>query len=170
MVRSTFIVLAFLIMKTAFGQINEGDKAPEFSLPDKNGEIFNLKDHLGKKNMVIYFYPKDETTGCTAEACAFRDNYEAFLKKDTEVIGISSDSPESHIKFAENHHLPFILLSDKKSEVRKLFGVPNNMMGIIPGRVTYVIDKTGIVRLVFNSQTQIDQHISNALKILDEEK
>jgi peroxiredoxin Q/BCP len=170
MIRYTLIFIAMLMMKTANGQIKEGDKVPDFSLLDKNGVVFNLKDHLGKKNMVIYFYPKDETSGCTAEACAFRDNYEAFLKKDTEVIGISGDSKENHIKFAENHHLPFILLSDIKNEVRKLFGVPNNMMGIVPGRVTYVIDKTGTVRLVFNSQTQIDQHISQALKVLDEAK
>jgi peroxiredoxin Q/BCP len=168
MIRYILFITIILIMKTAFGQIKEGDKVPEFSLPDKSGNIFSIKDYVGKNKLVIYFYPKDETSGCTAEACAFRDSYEEFLKKDALVIGISADSPESHLKFAENHHLPYILLSDNKNEVRKLFGVPGNMLGIIPGRVTYVVDKSGTIRLVFNSQTQIDKHISEALKVLSE--
>jgi thioredoxin-dependent peroxiredoxin len=170
MIKNIIVITTILLMKTTYGQIAEGDKVPQFSLPDKNGNIFDLKDHLGKKNLVIYFYPKDETSGCTAEACAFRDNFEVFKERDAEVIGISADSPESHKKFAENHHLPYILLSDRNNEVRKLYGVPNSMLGIIPGRVTYVVDKIGIVRLVFNSQTHIDEHISKALKVLDEAK
>ncbi len=148
-------------------QIKEGDKVPDFSLPDKNGKMFNLNEHLGKTNLVIYFYPKDETKGCTAEACSFRDNYEVFIRNNTEVVGISADSPESHESFAKNHSLPFILLSDQKNEVRKKFGVSASMMGILPGRVTYVIDKKGIVRLVFNSQTQFDKHAEEALKIIE---
>jgi thioredoxin-dependent peroxiredoxin len=163
-------VLVLFMMRTSYGQIKAGDQVPQFSLPEQNGSIFYLKDHLGKKNLVIYFYPKDESSGCTAEACSFRDNYELFKQKDAEVIGISGDSPESHFKFAEHHQLPYILLSDKNNEVRKMFGVPNNMLGLVPGRVTYVINKKGIVRMVFNSQTQIDKHISEALKILNDEK
>jgi peroxiredoxin Q/BCP len=162
------IIVSALFIKTSHEQIKVGDKVPVFSLPDKTGNIFNIQDYVGKKNLVIYFYPKDETSGCTAEACAFRDNYEIFKEKNAEVIGISSDSEESHVKFAQNHHLPYILLSDKNNEVRKLFGVPASVMGLIPGRVTYVVDKKGVVRLVFNSQTQIEKHISEALKVLDE--
>jgi thioredoxin-dependent peroxiredoxin len=166
--RLIFILTAIFYMSIISAQLKVGDKVPLFSLPDKQGRIFKLEELLGKKNLVIYFYPKDETSGCTAEACAFRDNYEVFLKKDTEVIGISSDSQESHKKFAENHHLPYILLSDENKSVRKLFGVPTNMFGVIPGRVTYVVDKTGIIRLIFNSQTEINKHIEEALKVLDE--
>jgi thioredoxin-dependent peroxiredoxin len=158
-------ILSFEVMQA---QVKIGDKLPVFSLPDLNGKMVNINDYLGKKNLVIYFYPKDETKGCTAEACSFRDSYEVFTQKNAEVIGISADSPASHKKFAENHHLPFKLLSDEKNVVRKQFGVPSNMLGIIPGRVTYVIDKSGIVRLVFNSQTEFSQHITEALKVLSE--
>lgn len=159
------LILAFESMNA---QVKQGDKLPLFSLPDKDGKLVNINDYIGKKNLVVYFYPKDETKGCTAEACSFRDSYEIFSQKNAEVIGISADSPESHRKFAENHRLPFILLSDEKNEVRKQFGVPSNLLGIIPGRVTYVVDKTGTVRLVFNSQTEFTRHVEEALKVLSE--
>jgi thioredoxin-dependent peroxiredoxin len=152
------------------GQVKVGDTVPDFSLPDKNGKIFHLADYLGTKTLVIYFYPKDETKGCTSEACTFRDDYSKFVNSDTEVIGISGDDPASHTKFAANHNLPFVLLSDEKNEVRTLFGVPSNMLGLIPGRVTYVVDKNGIVKLVFNSQTQFDKHAEEALKVINETK
>ena len=119
---------------------------------------------------MIYFYPKDETKGCTAEACTFRDSYEQFKEHNAEVIGISSDSQESHRNFAANHKLPFTLLSDPGGKIRKLFGVPANMMGVIPGRVTYVVDKKGIIQLVFNSQTEFDKHAEKALTIIKEEQ
>jgi thioredoxin-dependent peroxiredoxin len=142
-----------------------GDRAPDFALPNANGETVRLSDFLGKRSVVLYFYPKDETRGCTAEACAFRDSYEVFKEAGAEVIGVSSDSEESHQQFAAHHRLPFILLSDRSGAVRKRYGVPT-AMGLIPGRVTYVIDKQGTVRLVFNSMTNIGRHISDALETL----
>jgi thioredoxin-dependent peroxiredoxin len=164
--RFKIICILLIVMTSLSAQLKVGDKLPTFFLPDKDGKIYYMAEIIGKKNLVIYFYPKDETKGCTAEACTFRDSYEVFLQKDAEVIGISSDSPEKHRKFAENHQLPFVLLSDEKQEVRKLFGVPANMLGMIPGRVTYVVDKKGIIRLVFNSQTDFKGHVEEALKVI----
>lgn len=164
------IISILMTTYTAQAQIKVGDKVPVFTLKDQNGKVFNLADHIGKKYLVIYFYPKDETKGCTAEACKFRDSYSQFEKDNAEVIGISSDSPVSHKKFAEHHHLPFTLLSDPGGKTRKLFGVPKSMMGLIPGRVTYVVDKQGIVQLIFNSQIKFDQHAEKALNIIREEQ
>jgi peroxiredoxin Q/BCP len=124
-----------------------------------------LSEFFSKKNVVLYFYPKDETTGCTKEACTFRDNYEELTKLDAEVIGVSGQNVESHKSFATHHGLPFILLSDQGNEVRELYGVPSSM-GIIPGRVTYIIDKKGMVRHIFNSQTQAQKHVEEAKKTL----
>ncbi len=145
--------------------VGVGDRAPDFALPNASGEMARLSDYLGKRSVVFYFYPKDETRGCIAEACAFRDSYEVFKEAGAEVIGVSSDSEESHQQFATHYRLPFILLSDRGGVVRKLYGVPATM-GVIPGRVTYVIDKQGIVRHVFNSMTNISRHISDALETL----
>lgn len=150
--------------------IQIGDKCPSFSLKDQHGEVFNSDEIIGDKNMVVYFYPKDETAGCTKQACSFRDAYTDFTAAGALVIGISSDDEESHKAFAENHNLPFILLADTDKKVRKAFGVPTNLLGLIPGRVTYVIDKNGIVRGVFNSQMKFEQHVPEALLILDELK
>src|SRR6266850_1604776 len=124
-----------------------------------------LADFRGKKAVVLYFYPKDDTPGCTAEACSFRDSYEDFQDAGAEVIGVSSDSGASHAKFAKRHELPFTLLSDAKGEVRKKYGVPATM-GLLPGRVTFVIDRKGIVRHVFNSQLQATRHVQEALAAL----
>ncbi len=148
-------------------EIKVGDKAPDFTLPSQLGDNVTLSEFFGKKNIVLYFYPKDESIGCTKEACKFRDEYDVFTSLGAEVLGVSSQSVESHKSFATHHGLPFILLSDEKSEVRKLYGVPATM-GIIPGRVTYIIDKKGIVRHIFNSQYQPEKHIEEALKILRE--
>ncbi|CAN5634278.1 peroxiredoxin [soil metagenome] len=147
--------------------IKVGDKAPDFNLPAQDGQNVSLKDFAGKKAVVLYFYPKDNTPVCTKEACSFRDQYEVFGKKDTEVIGVSADSVESHKNFASAQHLPFKLLSDTGNAVRKAYGVASTM-GIMPGRVTYVIDKQGIVRLVFNSQLDAQKHVDEALKVLDQ--
>ncbi len=144
-----------------------GDPAPDFELPDAAGKKVRLKDFAGKRPVVLYFYPRDETPGCTAEACAFRDSHEAFRETGAEVIGVSSDSEESHRKFAERHRLPFTLLSDHGGKVRKLYGVPPTM-GLLPGRVTCVIDKKGVVRHVFDSQFNPKKHVSEALRILKE--
>jgi peroxiredoxin Q/BCP len=131
------------------------------------GDNVTLSEYFGKKNIVLYFYPKDETRGCTREACGFRDSYDVFTDLGAEVIGVSAQSVESHKSFATHHGLPFILLSDEKNEVRQLYGATSTM-GIIPGRVTFIIDKKGIVRHIFSSQFQPEKHIEEALKVLKE--
>jgi len=147
------------------GNVKVGDYAPNFTLPDQSGEEVSLWDVIGKSSVVLYFYPKDDTPGCTTEACAFRDSYEVFKEAGAEVIGVSSDSASSHERFAAKHRLPFILLSDKGGSVRKLYGV-SSTLGLLPGRVTYVIDKHGIVRHIFDSQFAPLKHISEALETL----
>jgi peroxiredoxin Q/BCP len=111
---------------------------------------------------VLYFYPKDNTPGCTAQACSFRDQYEDFLDLGAEVIGVSGDDFASHQKFTSQYRLPFLLLSDTNRKIRKLFGVPTALLGMLPGRVTYVIDANGIIQMVFNSMLA-GQHIPKAL-------
>jgi len=145
--------------------IQIGDTAPDFSLPDKSGSTVNLKDFIGKKAVVLYFYPKDDTPGCTVESCAFRDQYEVFRAAGAEVIGVSGDSPESHQKFASKYNLPFILLSDKGDQVRKQYGA-TTAFGFIPGRVTYVIDQAGVVQYVFDSMLNFKGHVEEAIKTL----
>ncbi|MCL4477810.1 MAG: peroxiredoxin [Deltaproteobacteria bacterium] len=146
-------------------ELKIGDTAPDFTLVSQSGEKVNLKDLIGKKNIVLYFYPRDYTTGCTSEACAFRDSYEAFKQEGAEVIGISSDTKESHTSFASHYKLPFTLLSDNEGKVRKLYGVPKTL-GLLPGRVTYIIDQKGIIRHIFSSQFMPKKHIDDALRIL----
>jgi len=146
--------------------IKVGDRIPAFKLKNQNGSEVYSASLIGDKNLVIYFYPKDDTPGCTKESCSFRDAYEDFLELDAEVIGVSSDDEKSHKKFTEKHKLPFDLLADSKKTVRKAFGVPGNLFGLIPGRVTYIIDKQGIVRSIFNSQTDPVGHIAEAKKVL----
>jgi peroxiredoxin Q/BCP len=145
--------------------VKVGDRAPDFSLPDASGRAVSLGDFRGKRPVVLYFYPKDDTPGCTKEACTFRDQYEDFKSVGAEVIGVSSDSPESHQKFATKYSLPFTLLSDRGGKVRKLYGVPATL-GLIPGRVTFVIDTGGVVRHVFNSQAQAAKHVEESLATL----
>jgi thioredoxin-dependent peroxiredoxin len=147
--------------------VKAGDKAPDFTLPSQSGEQVKLHDRLGERVVVLYFYPRDDTRGCTAEACAFRDSHEAFTDVGADVIGVSSDSADRHAAFAGKHKLPFTLLSDQGGQVRKLYGVPA-VLGLLPGRVTYVIDRQGTVRHSFNSMTNIGQHVSDALKVVKE--
>ncbi len=147
-----------------------GSLIPEFSLPDQNGNLFHISSVLGKKNLVIYFYPKDDSTGCTREACSFRDSFEAFSEADAMIIGISGQSVESHRKFSAKYGLNYTLLSDKGNKIRKLFGVPADLLGIIPGRVTYIADKKGKVVYIFKSQTEVTKHVDEALRILRELK
>ncbi|MCX7595758.1 MAG: peroxiredoxin [Fischerella sp.] len=144
--------------------IKVGDTAPNFTLPSQSGSPVSLSDFRGKP-VVVYFYPKDDTPGCTVESCAFRDQYEVFKSAGAEVIGISGDSPESHQKFASKHQLPFTLLSDKDNKVRKQYGA-TAAFGLFPGRVTYVIDKDGVVRYVFDSMFNFKGHVEEALKTL----
>lgn len=142
-----------------------GDIVPNFTAKDNYGNDFDSKDYLGKKTLVIYFYPKNDTRVCTEQACSFSDNYEDFKALGAEVIGVSSDTIDSHQQFSEKHKLPFILLSDSSKKLRKLFGVPNDLLGLIPGRVTYFVDKNGMLLLVFNSMSG-KIHIEKALEIL----
>ena len=121
---------------------------------------------MGKKWVVLYFYPKDYTLGCTKEACSFRNHYKTLQEAGAEVIGISSDPVESHDRFAQDYNLPFTLLSDEGGKVRSLYGVPSTL-GLVPGRVTYIIDKEGIVQHIFNSQYNPQAHVQEALRILN---
>ncbi|PTX21312.1 peroxiredoxin Q/BCP [Pontibacter mucosus] len=147
--------------------IKVGDKVPDFELERQDGGFFRLYDLVGKKNIVLYFYPKDSTPGCTKQACEFRDQYEVFQEQGAEVIGISSDSVASHQKFEKAYKLPFTLLSDTDGQIRKLYKVPRKL-GLLPGRVTYIIDKEGVLRYIFNSMTKPLEHVSTALEVLRE--
>jgi thioredoxin-dependent peroxiredoxin len=152
-------------MRAATKGVQAGQPAPEFTLPNQSGTPVSLADYRGKQVVVLYFYPKDNTPGCTAEACAFRDSHEVFAEAGAAVVGVSSDSVDSHQGFAGKHRLPFELLSDSGGEVRSRYGVPKTF-GLLPGRVTYVIERDGIVRHVFSSMTHIDQHIAEAVAVV----
>jgi len=146
-------------------ELKSGQTAPDFSLKDQTGKTVNLADYKGRKAVVLYFYPKDDTPGCTTQACEFRDSFEVFSDAGAEVLGVSSDSPESHKQFAAKHRLPFKLLSDPKEEIRKAYGV-SSTLGLLPGRVTFVIDKQGVIQHVFSSQFRPKKHVEEALEIL----
>ncbi len=146
-------------------RLKVGDEAPDFSLESQTGETVKLRDILAKKELVLYFYPKDNTPGCTTEARAFRDGYEAFREMGAEVIGVSSDSVDSHRDFATKCGLPFSILSDGGGKLRKLYGVPSSL-GLLPGRVTYIIDRNGRVRHIFSSQMNPSKHVDEAMKVL----
>ena len=141
-----------------------GDSAPEFSLSDQYGKLFHSKDVLGKKFMVIYFYPKDNTPGCIKEACQFRDSYEDFTDNGAIVVGISSDSEKSHRRFSDKYTLPFTLLADTNKKVRRLFKVENKLF-FLAGRATFVIDLKGKIIMAFNS-VNATEHMKRALKAL----
>lgn len=163
------VVLALLAFRFVYAgkskTLQVGDKMPLFVLPDQDGKDFNIKDLVGEQNLVVYFYPKDDTPGCTKEACAFRDQFEEFSDLNAVVIGISGDSPESHKEFREKHNLPFTLLSDEKDKVHDLFGVKS---GLIPGRVTFVVDKQGVIQYTFDSMMNATQHVEEAKKVLQD--
>jgi peroxiredoxin Q/BCP len=151
-------------MKTMKG-IKVGDRIPAFTLPDQDGNQLDISDYIGKKQLVIFFYPQDGSLNCTREACYFRDFMDVFEEAGALVIGISGQSVESHKYFAETNNLKYRLLSDSKNEVRKLFGVPSKVFGLIPGRVTYVTDRDGTVVFIFDSHTDTRGHVDEALKI-----
>lgn len=162
------VIIIFLISSKLYNstmsKISVGDKVPTFSLLDQKGINVSIDENIGIP-MVIYFYPKDDTPGCTKEACKFRDEFEKFTDLGTLVIGISADSVESHKEFVDKYNLPFTLLADTENTVRNMFGVPKNLF-LIPGRVTYVINKEGVVTYMFNSQLSAEKHINNALEAL----
>ncbi|MEM9217777.1 MAG: peroxiredoxin [Cyanobacteria bacterium P01_F01_bin.150] len=146
--------------------VKVGDRAPAFTLSDQSGKSVNLENMLGQKPIVLYFYPKDDTPGCTKESCAFRDSYEVFQKAGAEVIGISGDSSESHEQFASKYNLPFTLLADTGNKVRSLYGVPATLF-FLPGRVTYIIDQKGVVQSIFNSMLDFNGHVNEAIKVIE---
>ena len=146
--------------------LNVGDTAPDFTLPDQSGTPVTLSEKLADTVVVLYFYPKDNTRGCTAEACSFRDSYETFTDAGAVVIGVSSDTVASHEKFAGRHDLPFILLSDRDRAVRKQYGATT--LGVVPGRITFVIDRDRTIRHAFSSMGHISTHVDDALRVVKE--
>lgn len=142
-----------------------GDKLPDFELKDQDGNMFRSVDYLGRNPLVIYFYPKDYTPGCTKQACDFRDSYEDFLEFGAEVIGISADSEKMHRKFVGTYKLPFILLADINKEARKIFEVKNKLLNILPGRATFVFDQEGSLIFIYNG-ISASQHVKKALQAL----
>lgn len=151
---------------TMKNQLQVGDTIPLFELQNQLGEWVKSSDLIGEKVLVIYFYPKDDTPGCTKEACRFRDDYEDFMELGAEVIGVSSDSVTDHAQFAEKYQLPFTLLSDPGGSLRRAFGVPTNLLGLLPGRVTYIIDLDGRIAGMYNSQLNAVQHVDEALQVI----
>lgn len=145
--------------------IAAGDRAPDFDLPSDGADRLRLADLLAQGPLVLFFYPKDDSPGCTAEVCSFRDAYAAFTDSGAQVVGVSSDSADSHAAFSRKHQLPFPLASDPGGSARKAFGVPK-ALGLLPGRVTYVIDRAGVVRSVFNSMFAPQKHVDAALEVL----
>jgi peroxiredoxin Q/BCP len=144
---------------------NVGDKIPDFQLKNENDEMVSIADYKGQP-IVIFFYPKDDSPGCTTQACSFRDSFQDFTDAGVAVLGISSDGPKSHEAFKAKHRLPYSLLSDEGNQLRKTFKVPTDMFGLLPGRVTYVIDKEGIVKHIFKSQLKVEQHVKEALEVI----
>jgi len=144
--------------------LKAGDRAPNFQLPSVGGKVIGLGHFLGRSNVVLFFYPKDQSAGCTREACGFRDAYSSFKQLDAEILGISPDNVESHQEFSEKQRLPFPLLSDPEGIVRKAYGV-RSILGIL-SRCTFVIDKTGIIRHVYSSQVHPERHVSEAITAL----
>ncbi len=149
-------------------RLKVGDRAPEFSAVSSDGVAVRLADYLGQRGLVLFFYPKDGTPVCTKEACSFRDSYEQFTKAGFEVVGVSSDGPESHQAFKTRYNLPFPLISDADGSLRIAYGV-SKKLGLVPERVTFVIDKEGIIRLVFSALFASDEHVRQALAATEAE-
>ncbi len=148
-------------------KIKVGEYAPDFTLPDQDDEPVSLSSYQGVSSVVLFFYPKDFSPGCTTQACHFRDSYEDFTDLGAEVLGVSSDSVESHKQFLDEYLFPFRLLSDEGGKIRKLYGATKGF-GLLPGRYTYIVDKSGVVRYVFTSETNMKKHIEESLRILRE--
>jgi len=141
-----------------------GDVAPDFALPGPGGREVRLGELLGRGPLVLYFYPKDETLGCTVEACAFRDAHRDFVGAGAQVVGVSRDDEASHARFAARHDLPFLLLSDPTGEVHRRYGV-SRWLALVD-RVTFVIDGHGVIRHVYDSKVRMRAHVDRALQIV----
>ena len=144
-----------------------GEKVPDFTAYDDRGDTFKSSSLIGQQVVVLYFYPKNFTPGCTKEACDFRDYYSDFKRLGAEIIGVSSDSSSSHERFKSKYQLPFTFLADKNGRLRQLFGVKSLLFGLLPGRETFVIDKNGVLKYRFNS-INASSHLGKALKIVKE--
>ncbi|KAH8556426.1 alkyl hydroperoxide reductase/ thiol specific antioxidant/ Mal allergen [Umbelopsis sp. PMI_123] len=140
-----------------------------FILKNQKAENVNLAEVIGIKPTVLFFYPKDNTAGCTREVCQFRDSFDVLTKYGATVLGVSSDSVESHQAFASKQKLQFDILSDEKQELRNAYEVPKSMLGMLPGRVTFIIGKDGIIKEVFNSQLDTGGHVKASIKALEAE-
>jgi peroxiredoxin Q/BCP len=154
------------LVQAILTQLKVGDTAPDFSLLDERGLPVSLKDHLGRQVVVLYFYPKDFTPGCTAEACSFRDNYKIYQEKGAVVIGVSVDSVDSHSRFSQKHNLPFSILSDNNKEVARAYGVLG-IGGFLARRVTFIIDKQGKITNIF-PKVDVKQHNEEVLRAIEE--
>ena len=163
-----FLLLLFCSCNSRFKELTVGDTAPIFSLKDQNNNSFSVKDYLGKKMLVIYFYPKDESGVCTKEACAFRDGFTDYTKAGAMVIGINNESVETHKKFGEHHNLPFVLLSDPTKQVINMFGVKDKFF--MTGRETFIVDLNGKIAYVYNSFMQGEKHSMEALNFIKSNK
>lgn len=165
-----FALILILIVKTttlmSATQLKVGDRLPHFVMNDEKHQPVDISKLTGKF-LILYFYPKDDTPGCTKEACTFRDSYSQLVDAGAEVYGISSDSPDSHARFREKHRLPFSLLADTNGEFRKLLNVPTDFFDLLPGRVTYIFNPEGILVHVFDSQFSPGKHVAEALKIIN---
>ncbi|GAM18186.1 hypothetical protein SAMD00019534_013610, partial [Acytostelium subglobosum LB1] len=167
-----FIIISLIIYNTVNQQqhhrtmtkLKVGDEAPDFESIDKDGNSVTLSQFAGRI-LVLYFYPKDNTPGCTAQACEFRDKYEDFVKEGAAVIGVSTDSSESHQKFSERYKLPFTLITDKKNEIASKYGVGKELF-VLPGRTTFIIDQQGKIACEYSSLLRATNHISEALKCI----
>nr|WP_305070888.1 peroxiredoxin [Myxococcus sp. AS-1-15] len=146
--------------------MKQGDVLPDVTLTGAGNQPVRLKDLVGQKVLVVYFYPRDDSPGCTVQACGLRDQYEDFVAAGAEVVGISGDSVASHQGFAAKHRLPFVLLSDEKGQAREAFGVGASFLGMLPGRVTFVVDRQGIVQDSFESQLRVGEHVRRALELV----
>ena len=147
-------------------KVKVGDPAPDFEGPTSNGSRLGLKDFKGKQNVVLYFYPKDDTPGCTREACSFRDNIKPIRDLGAEIIGVSLDSVQSHDKFARKYELPFPLISDKEKNIANAYGVLRDV-GLSANRVTFIIDKDGKVTKIF-PKVDVGKHTDEVVAALKE--
>lgn len=150
--------------------LKEGDPAPDFEIRLANGESVTLSSMRGKRNVVVFFYPKDFTPGCTAEVCSFRDRYEEMTKQDAFLVGVSHDDEATHQAFVRKHRLPFPLISDHDHAIARAYGVDARLGGILPGakRVTFVIDKQGIIRRVLHHEFLVGRHTTGVVETLQQ--
>lgn len=142
-----------------------GQKAPDFTLPNQDGADIHLADYIGKQAVVVFFYPKASSPGCTAEACSFRDQHEAFVDAGAIVFGVSKDDKEAQTRFKHRNEFPFDLLSDEDGKVHDAYDV-DKIMGFLPSRITYVIDKTGTIQLISDSNVFMGKHANEALEVV----